>query len=111
MQASLGEGEACWQLPQSQTQYQGCLRAAIEKEKKESVNIIHHYPPQQTLSWDLAEENRDKNNVVFQTPDILHDRVYKGGLTCVEKVIASVNTQHDDMLLCSDLKIYRTSTI
>lgn len=106
MQASLGEGEACWQLPQSQTQYQGCLRAAIEKEKKESVNIIHHYPPQQTLSWDLAEENRDKNNVVFQTPDILHDRVYKGGLTCVEKVIASVNTQQVHPVIRTYILIY-----
>lgn len=35
------------------------------EEKKESVNIIHHYPPQQTLSGDPAKENLDKNKVVF----------------------------------------------
>lgn len=26
------------------------------------MNIIHHYPVPQTLSWDFAVENLDKNN-------------------------------------------------
>lgn len=42
---------------------EGCCTEK-ERKKKQSVNIIHHYPPQQTLSGDPAEENLDKNKVV-----------------------------------------------
>lgn len=42
-------------------------RQALLKETKNSVHIIHHFPPQQTTSWDLVVESADKNNSHCET--------------------------------------------